>query len=691
MAVALPSIRPDGDHQVGNVVSGTWEDLADETDATYIEGSIDHEIATTGETYQFDLGPAPADLDYFTQITVTIRAAMSAPFDDSWSGEFFLKDKTIGANWPSWMSVVSGSTTFVPTDTPADYTVTFACNNAAEDNNKAWWDANSIIHLASINSGRNMGADGVAMRFHRVEITGLYEPDTTPPPAPSALTSTETATRTVKLEWTDGGGDGITEVERAIDVSGSPGTWEVVFANDADELGVVSFLDQIPPAEGSIGDTFHYRARARDPFGNYSAYSNVDTATLTHERELVLSGGTSFSTASSINSPYQTTRDGFAWHEHPLDDARDTAALGFSLSLGLYVRCTFDSDTDAAPFYIETSPDGSIWTEVFSSAVARYRSFIDDGTRMIAVGDGHVAISSDGTTWTETATPGVLDLPRDSTYSPALGLYVAGGSDGSGTPAVWTSPDALAWTEYLPAAATDDIDQVAWSPTLGMFAATCYKPGAILTSTDGATWINTGAAVSNPASVVWAFDEFRVPDAGGGHWTSPDGSTWSSVSGPGILTHLEMSDHLGLLIGSGTGTIEAYDGTTWTTWDSTENPGSSGLAAYEETGGAVTATIASFLPALTQSAAATHDTPKDPEGLQAVQVGDDVVLTWNPTTLIGATHFDIFRRTGTDLTPFNPEIDIRIDRIAVGTNEYTDVNPGSGDFVYQVYSVIVDS
>jgi hypothetical protein len=79
----------------------------------------------------------------------------------------------------------------------------------------------------------------------------------------------------------------------------------------------------------------------------------------------------------------------------------------------------------------------------------------------------------------------------------------------------------------------------------------------------------------------------------------------------------------------------------------------------------------------------------DPADLTLSQVGDDVLLEWPPATIPDVTHYAIFRRTGTVMDPFDPEVDAEHDRVAVSEEEYLDVAPGAGDFAYQVFPVQV--
>ena len=81
----------------------------------------------------------------------------------------------------------------------------------------------------------------------------------------------------------------------------------------------------------------------------------------------------------------------------------------------------------------------------------------------------------------------------------------------------------------------------------------------------------------------------------------------------------------------------------------------------------------------------------DPETLTAIQDGADVRLEWAAPAMVDATHAAIFRRVGIDSTPFTPSPEEELARVPVATLEYTDVDPGAGDWSYQVFPVKVES
>jgi hypothetical protein len=81
--------------------------------------------------------------------------------------------------------------------------------------------------------------------------------------------------------------------------------------------------------------------------------------------------------------------------------------------------------------------------------------------------------------------------------------------------------------------------------------------------------------------------------------------------------------------------------------------------------------------------------PFDPLDLQLELVGDSVVLTWTDIQMPTATHAVIFRRSGTDTTPFDPTTATELHRQSRNLTQYVDHTSGPGDWVYQVYPLEV--
>lgn len=90
---------------------------------------------------------------------------------------------------------------------------------------------------------------------------------------------------------------------------------------------------------------------------------------------------------------------------------------------------------------------------------------------------------------------------------------------------------------------------------------------------------------------------------------------------------------------------------------------------------------------------APQDTGADPANLiyypEVVSPGvEGVQLIWDPPVMSGATHVAIFRRSGTDLTPFEPWPSLELARVTVDITEYVDEDIGPGSYVYQAFPLI---
>lgn len=164
----------------------------------------------------------------------------------------------------------------------------------------------------------------------------------------------------------------------------------------------------------------------------------------------------------------------------------------------------------------------------------------------------NVMTSPDGITWTSRTTPAIGSL-IGVCWSPQLNLFVATRT-GSGTAPssnlkILTSPDGINWTSRAtPTTDTGGYIAVAWSPTLGMFAAvnsSSSTPARIMTSPNGITWTNRVIATSSPtilpaassSSIVWsdALSRFIVvaPQVLPGDMTSAystDGVNWNMTA-----------------------------------------------------------------------------------------------------------------------------------------------------------------
>lgn len=176
---------------------------------------------------------------------------------------------------------------------------------------------------------------------------------------------------------------------------------------------------------------------------------------------------------------------------------------------------------------------GGVWSNVYTNSqnVAWY-DMADDGTNLVGVGNnGVLAYSTNGTTWTESASAssaiGGNKIPiNGAAYSPTLGLWVIVG--GSGNLATATSPSGT-WTARTSSFSTSSIYLVRWSSSLNLFIAVGVS-GKIATSTDGITWTQRTSGITTSIFGIAANGTQLV--AGGSNAVvlrSTDGITWTNA------------------------------------------------------------------------------------------------------------------------------------------------------------------
>jgi len=209
---------------------------------------------------------------------------------------------------------------------------------------------------------------------------------------------------------------------------------------------------------------------------------------------------------------------------------------------------------------IYTSADSGVnWAANNSGTLEKLASVACDGTRFVVVGDnGSLLTSQDGgVTW--------LKLAANSSLNKVIWAgdqFVAVGSG----PAM-TSPDGLSWsTTYVGV-----MDTIAWSGSqyVGTYF---YGGGVVYTSPDAITWTEHSTSLASIEEIVWAGTEFvAIPSnsSAGNVFTSPDGVAWTDTgSGPSVnLLFGSIIWDGSQLVGTGQSGLIAtsHDGITWTT------------------------------------------------------------------------------------------------------------------------------
>lgn len=181
--------------------------------------------------------------------------------------------------------------------------------------------------------------------------------------------------------------------------------------------------------------------------------------------------------------------------------------------------------SDAGVSNIVSSADLTNWTAAtWTPAGANLNALANNGTTLVAVGNGGVAFSTtDGVTWNSVAT-GVLSDLYGLTYSPT-GLWVAVGAGGT----VITSPDLATWTPRTSNAGGNDLNGVTVNIS-GVLVAVGNN-GTKIRSTDGQTWVaQTPPSSAHLYAVSTDSAQFLAVGAAGTVFTSLDGSTWNTIS-----------------------------------------------------------------------------------------------------------------------------------------------------------------
>lgn len=225
------------------------------------------------------------------------------------------------------------------------------------------------------------------------------------------------------------------------------------------------------------------------------------------EIDLFVAVGEGGSAATQV----MTSPDGITWTSRTAAADRNWEGVCYSPDLNLFVAV---ANSGAAAGMVMTSPDGINWTSRTASIVRGWNKvcWADTLTLFVAVGatnsqTNDVMTSPDGINWT-TRDPGVAANYYDVAWSNELGILVAvGEADPSAVPKIIYSTDGTTWTETATSLASDNrCRSIAWSSIFGVFVAANYANDAMYVSSNGTTWqnVSTNCAESVMDDVVWA-------------------------------------------------------------------------------------------------------------------------------------------------------------------------------------------
>jgi hypothetical protein len=211
-----------------------------------------------------------------------------------------------------------------------------------------------------------------------------------------------------------------------------------------------------------------------------------------------------------------TSPDGTTWTARTAPEVNQWTGVAWSPDLGLFAACA-QSGTNR----IMTSPDGINWTSRAASSSRPYRSIIWTGvphSRFVATGQGVIAYSTNGTTWTQVNIGVNAYTYEDLAYSNSLGRIVAVSTNvGATTNQIITSDDGgLTWTGRTLALTSTGMHSVEYSPQLDKFFCNVTVAGNsyIYESTDGAAWTLSLTNVVPPESFIWSSQQLKLVGIG---------------------------------------------------------------------------------------------------------------------------------------------------------------------------------
>ncbi len=249
-----------------------------------------------------------------------------------------------------------------------------------------------------------------------------------------------------------------------------------------------------------------------------------------------------------------SSSDGVNWSVNALAVPYDTGvyeALTYSIPLGLWVVIKPSQQPDC----VMTSSNGSSWTggtipDVTPSPpqwrdvtfAQRPSDIVQQTIVMVESGTApnNAAVSLNGQDWDQNDTLSTDDY-EGVAFSSSLGLFAAVGPN-----AVMTSPDGITWTERTPANSSPWVT-ITWSSDLSLFlkGASDSGPNQLGTSPDGIVWTTrTVLASSVIHDIVAAPSGNNVIAVGREAAASPtgnvihstDGITWAAPSGVHALS-----------------------------------------------------------------------------------------------------------------------------------------------------------
>lgn len=186
------------------------------------------------------------------------------------------------------------------------------------------------------------------------------------------------------------------------------------------------------------------------------------------------------------------------------------------------------------------------------------------GPPTTSTGAGEIFTSSDGITWTKRTT--VNATLHSVAWSPSLGLFAAVGRNPANTAQIIvTSPDGITWTSRS-SGSTATLNKVIWT---GSNFLAVGNNQVVVSSTNGVTWstIYTGTTNYHFRSVLWDGSKYVAAGSSGlnGIYTSSTGTAWTARTSPNSLYGVTWSGSLYVAVGFD-GNATSTDGLSWTSY-----------------------------------------------------------------------------------------------------------------------------
>lgn len=278
------------------------------------------------------------------------------------------------------------------------------------------------------------------------------------------------------------------------------------------------------------------------------------------------------------NGKFGDSADGLSWTVNS-PGTLDTSPTGFAYSPTLQL---FISGGTAST--INRASDGhGTWSGAASEPFpgsTRMCSWSPELSLFIAGGEGSgassavLASSTDGSNFTSRIT--LQGSPRGAVWVSSIPLWVAACSASTSAPPLnyATSPDGITWTARLITGSFVTLNDVAWSPTLGLFAMVgrIGSNAAIWTSPDGTTWTSrtaTALGTNHVWAVCWSetVGKFVAGGLSGDLGYSSDGVTWTAATSPfggTAVNGIAYGAGLFVAVGDSGKIASSSDGITWT-------------------------------------------------------------------------------------------------------------------------------